>query len=125
MSDRKIRIRAGEVELEAELNDSETASLVHDALPIQARVQRWGEEIYFEIPVETDPAPDARDVMEVGELAYWPVGRAFCIFFGPTPASSGEEPRAAGPVNPLGRVTGDATALTRVPNGAEIRLARA
>lgn len=125
MSDRKIRIRAGEVELEAELNDSETAGHVYEALPLRASVQRWGEEIYFEIPVNTDPAPDARDEMEVGELGYWPVGRAFCIFFGPTPASSSDEPRAASPVNPLGQVRGDATVLTQVPNGAEIRLERA
>ncbi|HSF20365.1 MAG TPA: cyclophilin-like fold protein [Vicinamibacteria bacterium] len=80
---RKIRLRIGAVELEAELNRSETASLILDALPIRAAAQRWGDEIYFEIPVRAETEPDAREVMEVGELAYWPPGRALCIFWGP------------------------------------------
>ena len=96
-----IRIRAGDVESEAELNDSATARAIAEALPIDGRVQRWGEEIYFEIPVSVAEAEDARQDMEVGELAYWPPGSAFCIFFGPTPASTGERPRAASNVNPV------------------------
>lgn len=119
---RTIRIRVGSIDLEAELNDSPTAKLLYQALPVRARAQRWGDEIYFEVPVDAEAAPDARDVLEVGELAYWPPGNAFCIFFGPTPASTGGEPRAASPTNPLGRVAGDATVLTAVASGDEVVL---
>jgi hypothetical protein len=119
-----IRITAGEVELEAELNDSPTGKAIYEALPLSASGNRWGEEIYFEIPVDVAESPDARADVEVGELGYWPPGKAFCIFFGPTPASSGDEPQAASPVNPIGRVLDDATALSKVPNGVEVRLER-
>ena len=84
-----IRITAGDVTLAAELNDSPTAAAIVEALPIEASGSRWGEEIYFSIPVEGQLAPDARADMAVGELAYWPPGNAFCIFFGLTPASDG------------------------------------
>ncbi len=116
----KIRIEAGEISLTAELNDSETATRIYEALPIRAEAQRWGDEIYFEIPVDVGESDDARDELEVGELAYWPPGRAFCIFFGPTPASSGSEPRAASAVNPIGRIVGDAKDFGTVSSGAEM-----
>lgn len=116
----RIRIRAGDVALEAILNDSKTARRVLAALPLTAQGARWGEEIYFEIPVDDEESKDARDVLEVGELAYWPPGQAFCIFFGVTPASKRGEPRAASAVNPIGRIEGDATILSRVSNGADI-----
>ena len=120
----RITIAAGSVRMDAELNESATAQMIWDALPITGRAKTWGDEIYFEIPVQTDQAPDARADVEVGELGYWPVGHAFCIFFGPTPVSSGDAPRAASPVNPLGRVLGDATAFRQVPAGTEVRLSR-
>ena len=120
----RIVIDAGSVTMEAELNEGPTAQLVWEALPITARANTWGDEIYFEIPVHTDQAADARADVEVGELGYWPVGHAFCIFFGPTPVSSGDEPRAASPVNILGRVLGDATAFRQVPAGAKVTLAK-
>ena len=88
---RGIMITAGEVKVEAELNDGPTARMVAGALPIRARGNRWGEEIYFEIPVEADLEADAREVLEAGELGYWPSGNAFCIFFGPTPGGIGGE----------------------------------
>ena len=119
---RTIRITADAIALTAELNDSETAEAVFDALPFEAAGHRWGEEIYFSIPVSAEESPDARAELEVGELAYWPPGSAFCIFFGPTPASHGDEPRAASAVNPLGRILGDATLLSDVPNGATVRI---
>lgn len=125
MGSRAIRITAGTFVLDGELNGSQTAELVYEALPIQGAAQRWGEEIYFEIPVNVDEAADARDTLEVGELAYWPPGRAFCIFFGPTPASTADEPRAASAVNPVGRIDGDASVLTNVPNGTEITIEKA
>ena len=115
-----IRITAGDVSLQAELNDSPTAAAILAALPIEASGNCWGEEIYFSIPVHEKGAPDARADMEVGELAYWPPGNAFCIFFGPTPASDGDQPRAASPVNPIGRVVDDVEPLKTVPDGATV-----
>jgi hypothetical protein len=116
----RIRITAGKVSLEAELNDSPTAKKLLAALPITGRGARWGDEIYFSIPVEDDEAADARDVMKVGEIAYWAPGSAFCIFWGPTPASAGSEPRAASPVNVLGQIAGDATKFGAVKSGEKV-----
>lgn len=120
----RITIGAGPVTMEAELNDTATAQRVWEELPIVGRANTWGDEVYFKIPVQMDEAPDARADVEVGELGYWPAGEAFCIFFGPTPASTGDEPRAASPVNVLGRVLGDSTAFRRVPPGATVTLER-
>jgi hypothetical protein len=86
-------------------------------LPIEAKANVWGDEVYFEIPVEMAQSADARQDMEVGDLGYWPVGRAFCIFFGPTPVSNTDKPRAYSPVNPLGEVLGDATQMKLVRTG--------
>jgi uncharacterized protein len=121
----RIIINAGNVLLEAELNESATALQVWEALPIEATANTWGDEIYFEIPVIAKQAADARADVEAGELGYWPVGRAFCIFFGPTPVSAGPQPRAYSPVNILGRVLGDATRLRGVRDGARVRITRA
>jgi hypothetical protein len=120
----QIVITAGDVTLRAKLDDTPSARLVWDALPIDGRANVWGDEIYFGIPVEADLEPDARAEVAVGELAYWPAGRAFCVFFGPTPASVGEEPQAASPVNILGHVLGDATRLRGVGQGASVRIIR-
>jgi uncharacterized protein len=113
----KISIEAGGVKVLAELDDSATARLVGAALPLHGVVHRWGDEVYFEVPVHIDRAPDARERMVVGELAFWPNGDAFCIFFGATPVSLTDEPRAYSPVNPFGRVVGDATALAGIREG--------
>jgi hypothetical protein len=121
----RITIIAGSVTMEAQLNDSPTAQLIWEALPITGRANIWGDEIYFDIPVRADQAPDARADVAVGELGYWPVGSAFCIFFGPTPVSSGDQPRAASPVNVVGRVLGDATAFRKVGAGATVTLSKA
>jgi hypothetical protein len=114
-----IRIAAGNVELTAELDDSETAKAIAQALPIEAQASTWGDEIYFTIPVSCG-AENPREVVELGDLAYWPPGSAFCIFFGRTPASEGDEIRPASAVNVIGRVEGDATALKAVPDGARV-----
>jgi hypothetical protein len=119
-----IRIRAGTIEMEADLNDSPTARLVWEALPIEGRANRWGEEIYFSIPVNTGSEAGAKQDVEVGDLGYWPPGSAFCIFFGPTPVSSGSRPRAASPVNLLGKVSGDATRFRQVKDGEKVILER-
>jgi len=119
---KKITITAGKVSLPATLNDTNSARAVVKALPIEARANRWGEEIYFEIPVRLEESSDARAEMQVGELAYWAPGSAFCIFFGRTPVSEGTAPRAASPVNPLGKVDGDATAFKAVRSGEKVRI---
>ena len=121
---RRVTIRAAGMTATAALKDNSTADAIWEALPITARGNRWGGEIYFAIPVQVPSADDARAVMEAGELAYWPPGSAFCIFWGPTPASRGDEIRAASPVNPFGRIEGDPAAFDGVPDGAEIRLER-
>jgi hypothetical protein len=118
----RITITTGSVTLEAELNDGPTAQAIWEALPITGRANTWGDEIYFTIPVQAEEEADARANVEVGELGYWPVGSAFCIFFGPTPVSGGPEPRAASPVNILGHVLGDATEFRQVPGGATVEL---
>ncbi|MHC4704851.1 MAG: cyclophilin-like family protein, partial [Planctomycetota bacterium] len=83
---------------------------------------RWGGEIYFSIPASCELETGSREVLEVGELAYWPPGRAFCIFFGPTPASQGDDIRAASAVNIIGRLEGDFSALWDVPDGARMSI---
>jgi hypothetical protein len=124
-TERKIRITAGKVSVEASLNDSPTAGKIWDALPIEERGNTWGDEIYFSIPVDARQEKDARDIVAVGELGYWPPGTAFCIFFGRTPASTDERPRAASAVNIIGKVQGDATAFRGVGSGTRVRLERA
>ena len=122
---KRITIRAGEIAAPAELNDSPTAQKIWEALPIKARGNRWGDEIYFSIPVTMGSEPGARADVKVGELGYWPPGNAFCIFFGPTPASDGQEPRAASPVNVLGKITADAALFRQVKDGEQITLEKA
>jgi hypothetical protein len=121
--DRAIRITAGAVSAEARLNDSKTAGAIWDALPIEAKGQTWGDEIYFDIGV-TAPPEQARDVVDVGDLAYWPPGQAFCIFFGRIPASRGDECRAASPVNVVGKIVGDARMFTKVRSGSRVTIER-
>ena len=124
-TERRIRISAGKVSAEAVLNDSPTATQIWEALPIEGRGNTWGDEIYFSIPVQGKPEKDAREIVAVGELGYWPPGSAFCIFFGRTPASTDDRPRAASAVNILGRIQGDATLFKAVSSGTRVRLERA
>ncbi len=116
----KIKITCGRIELIAQLFDTPTAKRIADVLPLTGRVNRWGAEVYFSIPVDTELEPDARDVLQPGELGFWPVGKAFCIFWGPTPASLGEESRAASDVNVCGQVEGDASVLETARSGSDI-----
>ena len=100
---KRIRIKAGSVTMLAELNDSATAQAVEAALPLKASAQIWGDEIYFSIPVKQSLEEDAAELVSVGDLGYWPPGKAFCIFFGPTPLSRGAEIRPASAVNLIAR----------------------
>jgi hypothetical protein len=125
MSERIIRIIAGGVSAEAALRGNATADAIWNALPITGNGSTWGDEIYFTIPVKVAPAADASADVAAGDLAYWPPGSAFCIFFGRTPASTGPEPRAASAVNVFGRVRGDATVFKSVPDSASVRIEKA
>lgn len=122
---RKIRIKAGNITAEAILHDTPTANAIWKALPLSGKANTWGDEIYFAIPVKAESELDATDVVEKGDLGYWPPGQAFCIFFGPTPASTGDEIRPASAVNIIGRVEGDPTVFKKVKDGAPIHLAPA
>jgi hypothetical protein len=124
MAERRIRITAGSVSAEARLNESATAAAIWNALPLSVPGQRWGEEIYFGIPLRMQPEKPSETV-DLGDLGYWPPGSAFCIFFGPTPASRGQEIRPASPVNVFGRIIGNATAFTAVRSGTTVRVERA
>jgi len=114
-----------DLKIEAELNESKSAQLIWEALPIEAKANLWGEEIYFAIPVKTGLEQGSREVVSSGELGYWPTGHAFCIFFGPTPASRGEEIRAASAVNVIGRVLSDPKVLRKVKEGTKITIEKA
>lgn len=124
MSDRTIQISAAGVTVTAGLNDSDTANAMWDALPITGRVQTWGDEIYFSIPVDVDEADDAEETVEVGAIAYWPPGNALCLFWGPTPMSAPGEIRPASAVNVMGLIDGDPSLLASVPDGTEIIVER-
>ena len=121
---RRIRITAGEVSATAELNATQTAELIWEALPVDSTAQRWGQEIYFNIPVNTG-TEKGQETVEMGDLGYWPPGRAFCIFFGPTPMSEGEEIRPASPVTVFGRIEGEAAVFKSVASGTAIRVTQA
>jgi hypothetical protein len=123
--EKKITIRVGELEVEAELNESKTAQLIWEALPIEAKPHLRGEEIYFAVPVTTGQEQGARDVVSSGELGYWPPGHAFCIFFGPTPASRGDEIRAASAVNVIGKVLSDPKVFRKVKDAVKMTLEKA
>jgi uncharacterized protein len=118
---RAIRITAGAVTLDAELNDSRAAAAIAAALPIEAKGQTWGDEIYFDIGLALAAAAP-REVVDLGDLGYWPPGQAFCIFLGPTPMSRGDEIRPASPVEIVGRVVGDARAFKRARAGSRVRI---
>ena len=121
--ERIIGIQAGPVEVTAELDSSGTADAIWEALPIQGQVNLWGDEIYFTVPIALE-LDNARELVESGDLGYWPHGPAFCIFFGPTPISEGQEIRPASAVNVFGRIVGDPTVLKQVPSGTGILIER-
>ncbi len=118
---KKILITAGDVSMEAELNDGKVAQAIWDALPIETRGSTWGEEIYFSIPVQAG-LENGQEVVELGDLGYWPPGNAFCIFFGRTPASHGDEIRPASAVEVVGKLLGDPKDFKRVRSGAVVSI---
>ncbi len=120
---RKIKIKAGILEVTAALNESKTAQAIWDALPIKARANTWGDEIYFSVPVNLG-GEKPQELVGKGDLGYWPPGTALCLFFGPTPMSRGQEIRPASPVNVFGKIIGDPTVLKQVRSGEEINVER-
>ena len=121
---RQIRIACGNVVVSATLNDSTSADALWDALPIEGSARTWGDEIYFPIPLSLEEE-NPQEVVELGAVGYWPPGNALCLFFGPTPASRGDEIRPASAVNLLGQIAGDAKALKQVASGTGVRVERA
>lgn len=124
----KIKIvteATGEVEAEIiEERNPRTAEAVMNALPIESKASRWGDEVYFETPVKLGKE-NSQTVVDVGDIAYWPPGNALCIFFGPTPVSKGNEPRAHSPVNVVGKIVGDPSIFKKVKSGDKIRVVKA
>jgi hypothetical protein len=118
----RIRIKIGDGELQARLNESETAELLYRRLPLSLSMSRWGDEYYGDCGLSAGLADDARAEMEVGELAFWPQGSALCIFFGPTPASVDEKPRAVSAVNPIGMIESGIDLLESLPASIDIRV---
>lgn len=120
---KRLRLRAGDVDLVATLRETPTAEALWMLLPVEGRAARWGDEFYFAVPaMMADREDDARDVMSVGEIGYWVEGQAIAVFFGPTPVSEGDEPRAIVPVNVLGKIESNADALTRLADGVVFHL---
>lgn len=122
--ERRVRISAGTVAAYAILNDTKVAEEVWNALPLEVRMQTWGEELYGGVQMDL-PLESPQEVVERGDLAYWPPGHALCIFFGPTPASTGDEPRAASEVTVFGRVEGDPGVFRLVQSGERVSFEKA
>lgn len=119
---KKIEIVAGNVSVTAELYDNQMADDIWDVLPIQGSAKTWGDEIYFPIDLKSGYQEDKKEIVEVGELAFWDPGRAFCIFFGPTPGS--DVPRPADPATVFGKVVGNTEKLKSVPSGINIKVTK-
>lgn len=118
---KRVVITVGEARLEGVLNDSRTAQEIASRLPVSGTGSRWGDEIYFATDISLPPE-NPQEVVEAGDIAYWPPGKAICIFWGPTPASHGEEIRPASPVNVIGRIEGDLTPLSGARDGDRVVL---
>jgi uncharacterized protein len=116
----RIAIRIGTLSMEAELNDTPTAQKIAAALPLRTSFNTWGDEIYFAIPVSADLDDSAQEVVEIGDLGYWPPGKAWCIFFGQTPVSQPGKIMPASAVNVIGKILGDATQFKTVMREREV-----
>ena len=122
MASKKIQITTQNITVEAELLDRPESDNFYSSLPLTGRVNTWGLEIYFSIDYSMELQEGASEIVNLGDMAYWPPGSAFCIFFGPTPASIGDEIRAASEVNLLGKIIGDPLVFKSVPSGTDIKI---
>ena len=118
-----VKISVGELEVAGWLNETNTATRILEILPITATINLWGDEIYFSIPVEAEPE-NAQETVDLGDIAYWPQGKAMCIFFGKTPISEGDEIRPISPVNVIGRIEGVEKLPGKVKQGDSITVRR-
>jgi hypothetical protein len=125
VAEKKVDIEIDGLKMSAVLYGGKSVEAFARALPLEARLSRWGDEYYGGIGIQLPEDSGARDLMEVGELAYWEPGRAFCIFFGPTPASTDSRPRAASEVIPLGKIEGETSALKSLGGSVMVRLSLA
>ena len=121
----RIRFDFGTLTLDAELLDTPTAKAIAAALPLNSSALTWGEEVYFEIPVEVKREKDARAVVTPGEIAYWPDGPAIAIGFGRTPISQGSETRLASPCNVFAKAAGDVKSLKQIKAGTSVKVSLA
>lgn len=117
----RVQLEAGSVLVEIELNETSTARQIWEALPFESQANTWGEEIYFSIPVHRDQEKP-QEVVQAGDVAYWPPGRALCLFFGPTPVSAPGEIRPYSPVTVVGKIAGDLQVLKNIKDGEKVRL---
>jgi uncharacterized protein len=124
MMKRQIIIKSGSVKAKAEIDDSKTSDAIWNALPINGTANLWGDEVYFEIPVDLK-LENGKDLVSAGDLGYWPTGSCFCIFFGPTPMSRGKEIKPASAVNVFGKVTGDPRVFKQVKKNGSIIIEKA
>lgn len=122
---KQVRIESGNIGLTATLAATPTAEKLYQVLPVSGTANTWGDEVYFYIDVHLPAETDAREEVEPGDLGYWPSGPAFCIFYGPTPASTSDRPKAASPVNVFGHITSDLHVLRNISPGATITVTRA
>ena len=121
----EINISVGEIEVTGTLNDSSCSSQIWELLPITSNCNTWGDEIYFSIGLNFPEDSNSTEVVNSGTLAFWPPGNAFCIFFGKTPASNGDEIRAASPVNIIGSISGDEKVFRSIAPGTKIIISKA
>lgn len=122
---KRIKLKIEGKEVFAELNDSHTSKIFLIKLPMTIRMERWGGEYYGDCDVSVNRENNSKTDMDIGELAIWPDGCALCIFFGPTPVSTDEKPRAIAPVNPIGKIEGDVSFLENLPQTIEVRVEEA
>jgi hypothetical protein len=115
----KIKITTENHSFEADLNDTPAAKIIAENLPLESTVNTWGDEIYFNTGLDC-PSGGSTMELDVGDLGYWPDGRCLCVFFGPTPASSGEKPVPASGVVVVGKTTAQPADLRRIESGGKI-----
>jgi hypothetical protein len=119
---KQIKITCNNFSFIADLYKTSTAEQIFNSLPLSGTVNTWGKEIYVSIPVDIPEAPNASESVDPGEIAYWPVGDAFCIFFGPTPVSNDTKPKAYSPVNIFGKISDPLDELTNITKGDRIEV---
>ncbi|HSH07564.1 MAG TPA: cyclophilin-like fold protein [Burkholderiales bacterium] len=118
----KIRILAGKLQFEVALDDTPTTQTLLEALPFESVAQTWGEEVYFEAPLNANLEPEARQTVEPGTVCFWVEGSALALPWGRTPISTDARPKLVSPCNVLGRILGDAQRLSQVATGTRVKV---